>query len=197
MTDQNKINTMDEALRVLWLENSQSADFNISENELELILASDDVLQMDQQKQCQLIDKLFNTIKSISLGELISEAFKSKALSEEAVAQETRLPMKVIEELKTDSVFPNNIPVLLLKGLFNNLDISYKAAEQSILKTFEIMRKKKFINLEPGYATMAFRKSGNDIKGSLISRNKVDGSELYENKDALVKYLSKLEDLMK
>lgn len=198
MSNQNSINKFDEALRLFWLESSQTADFKSSEKEMEAILKSNAVTNMNESKQKILIEKLFTTLNSVSLGTLLSEVTTSRSVSDEIVSQQSKIPLKIISDLKTDSIFPNNVPIVLLKNLLKLLDISFQSAEQAIWKTFEIIKKREFVSTYFISGQPSFRHRQNNPRESLIKVNsKTDGKELFENEEALKKYLSKLGDLMK
>jgi hypothetical protein len=153
---------------------------------------------MKQAKQKLLIDKLFTTVNSVSLGSLLLETVTEKSVSDEILSQQSKIPLKIIADLKADSIFPNNIPILLLKNLLKFLDISFQSAEQAIWKTFELMKKREFVTSYFGSGQPAFRRRQNNSRDSLIKVNsKTDGKELFENEEALKKYLSRLDYLMK
>jgi|GEM_PF-2913657 len=193
MSVDNKLNPLDEALRILWIESIPNSNEETSSRELRLILSDNDGPDMDAQKQLELINRLFETVKSVSLGELIDNALATKNISSVELADESGLDVSSVEELKEDSIYPNNIPVILLQKLLEKLNISFDTVEKAIWKTYEMLRKKYFIEPGPGYVFA--RKGRNEIREGLINK-KTTGRELYENKDALEKYLSKLKDLM-
>ncbi len=193
-----KINVLDESLRLAWLESSQESDSHVSDKELNIILKGVYNSSMSLDKENLLIDKLFSKFSALSLGQLISNSIQSKSLSYKEVASKTNIPINVLDELKTDTIFPNNIPVIFLKKLLQLLDISFKSADQAVWKTYDIIKSrasisnKYFLQPEPH-----FRRKQNISPGSLINKNKsTDGSELFENEDSLRKYLNKLENLM-
>jgi hypothetical protein len=193
MSAVNKINLLDEALRILWLESIPKADEETCNKELNLILSESNGLTMDAEKQKQLIDKLFETVKGISLGELISQAITTENIPDLDLAAQTGLTLNSVKELREDAVFPNNIPVLLFQRFLERLHISFQSVEQSIWKTFEILKRKDFIDSCPGYVLA--RKSRGEIKDGLQNR-KASGREFHQDKESLEKYLIKLKELM-
>ena len=196
MNEQHKIDPFDEALRILWLEGLDELNNEDSQKKLNSILSGNYSVTMSQFKSTELIDKLHNTVQSSSLGQLINQAIVSNKLSEEEVVKQSQLPLKTFSELKTDSIFPNNIPILLLRNLLKQLNISYKVAEQAIFKSFDTMKNREFIASCVSQPT--FRRSQTNTRDSFLKVNhKADGRELFENEEALKKYLLKLEELMK
>ncbi|MEP6676767.1 MAG: hypothetical protein ABJA78_16525 [Ferruginibacter sp.] len=193
MSVNNKINALDEALKILWLESIPKVGEKECAKEVELILAEGIDINMDAEKQKQLINKLFGTISGVSLGELISQAIVAQNIEVSNLAVETGLTLNSIADLKQDAVFPNNIPVLLLDRFFQRLHISIESVKDSIWKTFEILQRKEIVDNSPGL--IFARKGRGGMLENLINK-KMSGRELYENKEALEKYLVKLEELM-
>lgn len=198
METSKKIKVLDESLRIAWLESSQESDSYVSNKELSIILKGVYNSSMPFDKEQLLIDRLFSKLSSLSLGQLISSSIQSKSLSDKEVASQTNLPENVIDELKTDTIFPNNIPVILFKKLLQLLDIPFKSADHAAWKTFDIIKSSAFLSNKNFLLTEpAFRRKQNISHESLIKMNKsADGSELFENEDSLRKYLNKLESLM-
>jgi|SRR5450432_1301115 len=197
----NKLNTirnLEEALRIFWLKNANDADINLSEKELNLILkSSEGSFDMTKEKRDELVNRLFDTVNSVSLGQLINEAILSNKTKENTLAEETKLPVNILKSLREDSIFPNNVPVLILKGLLNKLNISFQAVERAIWKTFEMMQKREYLSLNGGSAGQSFRKATPDAKEHQGKRGlKSDGRELFENRESLEKYMTKLNELM-
>ena len=60
MSANNKMNALDEALRILWLENIPKADEELCAKELNQILSESCDISMTPEKQKQLINKLFD-----------------------------------------------------------------------------------------------------------------------------------------
>ena len=191
------INALDEALRLHWLENSQQGDPVFSEKELKMILTAPDTFDMKEDRKIALIDKLYENVKTQSLGELVTDRISAKNLRIERLAADTKLPVEMLKEVQTDKVFPNNIPVMLLKGLLRKLEISIAPAKTAIVKTFESLKRSEMMDIATQSAQVSFRRKNQDSRNFYVKKgSKSDGRELYENKDALDKYISRLEELM-
>lgn len=195
MNEQDKIDPIDEMLSILWLETADNFDNELAQKNLHAILSGNYSIEMSSIKKNELINKLYGTVENVSLGQLITAAITETKRAEEDLAKESQLPFKTFSELKNDEVFPNNIPILLLRNLLKQLNISYNAAEQAIVKTFDIMKNRDFVS---SYISQpSFRKSQSSSRDSLMKIYKTDGRELFENEEALNKYLLKLKELMK
>lgn len=87
---------------------------------------------------------------------------------------------------------------MLFKNLLSYLNISFSSAEKGIRKTFELLQAKLSPTLNSHSVHPAFRAglflSKSDYNAHFA--NLSDGKELYENKEALDKYLNRLNELL-
>ncbi len=197
MNNQNNIDTLEEALRIIWLESSKEADISRSELEIQNILNADYAVEMSASKQSAMMEKLNITLATPSFGHVLNIAMSQKGITAETLAAKTKLPLEIIEDLKIDNIYTNNVPVMLFKNMLKQLDISFKSIEQSIWKTFSTLKSREFAN-RSFISQPAFRRSQNSSRDSFMKLNsKTDGKELYENEEALKNYLTKLENLMR
>ncbi|GAB1444672.1 hypothetical protein MASR2M41_02920 [Flammeovirgaceae bacterium] len=196
MNNQNNINALDEALRVIWLESSKEADISHSEREIQNILNTDYSVEMAASKQSLMMEKLSSTLSTPSFGHVLNIAMNQKEITAETLSIKTNLPLEIIEDLMVDNIYTNNVPIILFKGLLKHLALSFKSVEMSIWKTFNTLKNKEFVN-QSFIAQPAFRRNPNKSRDSFLKLNsKADGKELFENVESLKKYLSKLENLM-
>lgn len=193
----SKIDAFDEALRVIFLESAKEGDVEILQMQMAIILPSTEIVMSDQKKDL-LLQKLNAMITSLSFGQLLQQTMQKISVSEALAAEKSSLPVNVIQDLKGDVIYTNNVPIKLLKNLLTVLNISFKSVESAIRKTFEMLQNQAFSKNDSfsGFSP-AFR------KGYFVSRetfsnktSKTDGKELYENKEALEKYLTRLNELM-
>lgn len=197
MQTPNKIDTLDEALRLIFLESSKDAS-DTSDGEMQLILSSSVDVIMNEEKEALLIEKLNAVIAPSSFGQLLEEAMQNLNTTEEVVAAKSNVPVSVVAELKNDTIYTNNVPIVLFKSLLSALNLTFKPVESAIRKTFEILQSQIVVknDNQSGFSP-AFRKGYYTSRESLSkSSHKPDGKELFENKEALEKYLSRLNELM-
>ena len=191
-----KINTLDEALRIIYLERAKDLGDEIISTQMKLILDSQGP-EMERSKYESLLDRLSSEAYAPSLGQLLSRAIVNSGLDNAIVALKTRLPLSVVEQLTNDSIYTNNVPIVFFKSLLSTLNISFSAAEKSIRKTFRMLQGQTLS--KPGISSLspAFRK-GLYLNREAIPKNTYDteGKELFENKEALDKYLFRLNELM-
>lgn len=196
MDTQKKIDTLDEALRVIFLEGAKETD--VAETEMQMLLSSPISVNMDNERKLALLQKLNSLAESLSFGQLLQQAMQYMGATEELIAEKVKLPISVIGELKNDTIYTNNVPIVFFKGLLSSLNISFKSAEAAIRKTFEMLQNQTTIknNALSGFSP-AFRKGYYTAKESFSkSSPNTDGKELFENKEALEKYLTRLSELM-
>lgn len=196
MDTPNKIDTLDEALRVIFLESAK--DTEAAGVGMQLLLSSPVSVNMSNEKKTLLMQKLNAVITSLSFGQLLQQAMQNLNATDEIVSEKSKLPITVIADLKNDNIYTNNVPIVLFKGLLSALNLSFKPVEEAIRKTFEMLQSQvamKSNNLS-GFSP-AFRKGYYTSRESL-SKNapNTDGKELFENKEALDKYLARLNELM-
>jgi len=191
-----KIDTLDEALRVIFLESAKDTD--AAGVGVQILLSSPVSVNMSDEKKALIIQQLNAVITSLSFGQLLQLAMQNLNTTDEVVAEKSKLPITVIADLKNDSIYTNNVPIVLFKGLLTNLNLSFKPVEEAIRKTFEMLQSQVGIksNNFSGFSP-AFRK-GYYTSRELLSKNapNTDGKELFENIEALDKYLARLNELM-
>ena len=196
MNTPKNIDSIDEALRIIYLESAKE-DLD-SEKEMEFIL-SETVEAMDKTMYNQMIDRLTFLISEPSLGALLWQSMEAHTIDDEALSSHSNLPLTVINDLKSDKIYSNNIPITFLKRLLEKLNIPFKTAESAIRKTFEILQNQASFSSSGNWGfSPAFRKGIHTSREALVKSNaRNSGRELYENKEALDKYLDRLSELMK
>jgi hypothetical protein len=193
-----KIDPIDEALRLIHLESSSNADNSFSALQLQNILEAEYSTQISASDKEAILNKLYKYASSQSFGDLIVEAMSKKAATSLSLAQELKISEAVVIDLKEDKVFTNNVPVVFVKNILQYLDISFQKAHAAILKTFELLKSQAVIE-EVNFRSMqpAFRKSYYASReASAWSNNMAESRDLFENEEALKKYLVRLDELM-
>lgn len=198
MSKNIKIDPIDEALRLIYLESSSTADNAFSSAQLQHILETDYKIQIADADKETILNKLYSYASSASFGDLLLEAMHHKNISVQTLSQELKIMESVIDDLKTDKIFTNNVPVVFIKNILQALGISFKKAETAILKTFELLKSQAVIE-EVNFRSMqpAFRKGYYASReNSTWSSNMAESRDLFENEEALKKYLLRLNELM-
>lgn len=198
MSKNIKIDPVDEALRLIYLESSSAADNAFSSVQLQQILEADYKIQIADMDKAAILNKLYSYASSASFGDLLLEAMNQKNISAQTLSQELKITESVIEDLRADKIFTNNVPVVFIKNILQSLDISFKKAETAILKTFELLKSQAVIE-EVNFRSMqpAFRKGYYASReNSAWSNNMTESRDLFENEEALKKYLLRLDELM-
>lgn len=197
MENKNKKPLLDEALRILWLESMGNVDLENASEELKLILGAEYDTQMNDTKKQLLLDKVYSNLSINTLGKLISTKISEKAISNENIAKKTSIPVSTIEELQSDSVYPNNIPAVLFIKFLKLLNISMDELKDTIWNTHKVLNKKKSITSNYPALQVSFRRRSSESVKTFQSAIKNNSSkELFENEESLNKYLSLLENLI-
>jgi hypothetical protein len=197
MLHNNKIDPWDEALRLTFLEAGCGTEAWVVDTRAAMVMASESAVPMPNVLRQKLFHQLAEVMQTQSLGEVLVAAREHRAVPVETIAEQTALPINIIHDLEADGVYPNNVPIVLLNRLLSALSISFRDAEKGIRRTYELLRGRA--SLDPfGGLSPAFKKSGETHSSrDALSRPGSGGSkELFQNEEALNRYLSRLEELM-
>ena len=196
MSTNNPIDILDETLRILFLESGKSERAD-AEKEMAIILSNTHLIEMPEAMRVKLMDQLNTALVQVSLGQLISDAMNANKLEDNMLGEKTGLPIPVLIELKEDAIFTNNVPIVLLKKLLFALQIPFQTAEQAIRKTFETLQSRTGPTSFYNGIAPAYKKGGFTSRESYI-RNmpKNSGKDLFQNEEALNRYLNRLNELM-
>jgi hypothetical protein len=188
---------LNQALRILYLENATRVREDQIAKELMRIQQVQSV-EMSNELRDKLFSNLSQTLASKSLGQVISSKISELQLNLVELSKVSKLPEDMLKGLKDDEIYTNNIPIVLLRDLLKRLQITFQEAEKSILKTFEILQSKLIDHKIAGSPYPSYRRGIYVSKdsSSLLGKKRHDGKELFENKDALEKYLNRLHELM-
>lgn len=191
MNNTNKINKLNEAVAIAWLE-----DLVASENETFILQVENTATHtMSADKRNKMVGQLYSKLSLLSFGELLTKSMTEKSVSIAELSGKAELNESFVKDLQADNLAVNNIPVLLLKKLLNSLAISFADAKTAILKTFEIVRHNTVAGEENFSVAPAFRRGKTDSDNSSYKR--LPNKDLFENEESLNKYLERLEKLMK
>lgn len=177
---------------------SQSSFVSTSgDKEAEIVFAKQFDVVMPKEKANALLSSLAQSLSKDTLGSLVQKALTTSSTSIAELQSNTGLTPSHLEDIKTDMVFTNSVPVKSLVKLLKLLNVSIEKAQAAIDTTFEkLSAESKMFLTVPVNAQPSFRKgaSSNAIGFDLI-RMKSDESYLYQNKEALDKYTKRLGEL--
>lgn len=197
METENKKISLDEVLRILWIESIGNKEPDSTSDELKLILDANYDSQMNDIKKQLLLDKLYSNLTINTLGKLIHTKISEKSISNENISKGTNIPISTIEGLESDSVYPNNIPAVLFIKFLRLLNISMNELKDTIWNTYEVLNKRKLMSNKYPALQVSFRRIGSEsAKHYQDVGNSNSSKELFENKESLNKYLSLLENLL-
>ena len=190
-------NAIDSAVRALLLNDPDLMDSMETSSMMDFIMQQPVSAEIDVKAEQVLLDGLRAELLQKSFGELIAGQMTAQALTEAELAQRSRLPLQVIGDIRKDKLFTNNIPVMLIKNLVEILQLTFSEVEQAVYKTFDLLKSQAEPRSPVGTAMPAYRK-GIFISRQMISEShNISGSkDLFENREALEKYMLRLKDLL-
>lgn len=110
-----------------------------------------------------------------TIGQLLTEAFVLNELKADLVERELGFPAGIITKLMNDDYYTNSVPVILFKNLILSLHIRASDVYKAMLPTFNVVLSKE---------------TPETIK------KKPHGYQLWENKEAVIKYTEHLKSLI-
>jgi hypothetical protein len=195
MGNESKIEGFDEMLRLIYLDQVRMMDAGQLQQEVLRVREGNKGSVPAEEKEL-MMDRLAAVMKQLSFGELIQSAMQEQQVTKTMILERTGVSSTVIEALGNDAVYPNNVPIQVLKKLVMELRLSYRSVKEAVLKTFNLLQQQAAWKDLSG-AAPAFRKGHHLFReGQTGNASDGDGNELFENKEALDKYLHRLEELM-
>lgn len=190
------LDKLDLDLRLLYLQ--QATEFTDDQVESELSRMESDAKGVDipQVAKAKLISSLSQTLHTTTLGRLLENHLQQLKLSPEDLSAATQIPQDVLADLIADRVYTNSVPILYLSNLLKTLKVTFEDAQRSIQTTFEKLQYSGFESagsyaIRPAFRKGMFASHENDLP------LKNAGRELFENNEAVNKYVNRLKDLMK
>jgi hypothetical protein len=196
MTAKNK-NPFDRFLLNYFILEDNRITLGFSENEAEVIFNKQYEAKLSSYKIELMLDALKNELSKDTLGTLIAKSIQEKQIKELELLQKTGLTPSLIEAVKTDMIFTNSIPVKSLVKLVKALSLSINSVKEAINTTFDKLSvENKLFLSTPQNVQPSFRRGITHQDIAFDYKNlKSDESYLYQNKEALDMYTSRLTEL--
>jgi hypothetical protein len=137
-TNPKSIDMLDEMLRLAILEQSTAvaADAKWIEQMAEFVFsAPPEVSPADEKSQALLLRLREELKKSETFGDLLSSKLQQQNNDPSTLVAATKLSRETLEQLSRDSLFPNRVPVLLMKNLIEVLSLSFDKAKTALQRT--------------------------------------------------------------
>jgi hypothetical protein len=174
--------------------NSASID---TDKEAEFVFMKQFPTTLSNEKTNDLLLSLAQALSKDTLGSLVTEALSKSNTPVAELQKKTGLTASLLEAIKNDMVFTNSIPIKSLVRLLKYLGVTFEKAQSAIDTTFDKLsiESKMFLSIHP-ISQPVFRKGTlyNDMNFD-FKRLKTDESYLYQNKEALDKYRTRLNEL--
>lgn len=191
------VDPIDEALKLVYLQDNRFDDTNDISLELNRIVECSYSIEMTSEKAAKMVNSLYDRFAFDSLGILITKSLEKEKINVEEVSAESNLPVATIEQLQSDSILANSIPIVSFRTLLKKLQIPFDKAEQAIIKTFNILKNDAAFSPSVLNSTQLAYKSKYSKEGICASAktSKSDSQFLFKNEEALNKYLDRLREL--
>jgi len=183
--------TIDKAIKLLYL-----SDNELSSNHTDVIFNKEYKTKMsDKQKQRMLMQLKQKHVTAYTFGNVLTQAMETKNWNVQSLIDKVHVPLNVMENLLTDKIYANTVPVGFMKNILSILEIPFSEAASAIRKSFDSLK------IQPSYDVAGtrplarksnHRKTSSNIAQTGNSKTKV----LFENEEALNKYLNHLEQIM-
>lgn len=178
---------MEENLIINFLENELfllSLD-NLQYNDLENSLSHN----ISEVKKKSLLNSLaISNGFTFSFGKLISLSMLHNQITESEISQKTKIPIQIIEDLKNDRIFINSIPIISCSKLIKYLKIPFEQAKEIIINSFDLILQN---SIQENSKSYVYGRTNNS-KPLHINQN---FNSLFQNKEAIEKYLDKLKEI--
>ncbi len=191
MNNKMGIDPIDEVLRLIYLESTGN-----NQSDANKILSFDYLTEIPESKKKFILENLFQSLSIPTFGELLKSEISINNFTLIDLSTQTNLSEDVLNELILDNKLTNSFPVNYIKKILKTLKISFEKAEKSILKTFQVINKNNSENLISIELLPAFRKDYHSVRKNSTFSNDISSRELFENEEALRKYLNRLKELI-
>ncbi|MCZ8354676.1 MAG: hypothetical protein O9340_08070 [Cyclobacteriaceae bacterium] len=198
MKQENKIKPFDNLL-LAYLSSESQGNFvsDTLDKEAEIVFTKQYSVALPPERVGKLISSLSESLSKDTLGTLVLKALALTNVSALELQSNSGLTPSLLEDIKSDMIFTNSIPVKSLAKLLKLLNVSLEKARAAIDTTFErLSAESRMFMTVPTKAQPSFRKSAANLSGGVdLTRLKSDESYLYQNKEALEKYTKRLGEL--
>jgi hypothetical protein len=194
-TNHKTIDILDEMLRLAALERSTTLalDDKWIEQMAEFVFSAPlEFLPTDEKSQI-LLGRLRGELNPLkTFGDLLTSALQERNVDLSALAKTTKLSQETIEQLSKDHLFPNRVPVLLMKRLIEFLGISLEATKRALQRTAALIIENHAPENAPFIPIVARHRTG---KKRDIAIDADDFIDSYSAQISLSMYLQRLETL--
>lgn len=154
-------------------------------------------VSMPTDRVQNLLNALGNAISKATLGSLVTASLADKQVADEVIHEKTGLTPSILDSIKQDMAFTNSIPVKSLVKLLKFLAIPFDQIISGMEQTFDKLNvESRMLLAVPASARPSFRKGvqRGDLGAELLHL-KADESYLYQNKEAMDKYVKRFTEL--
>jgi hypothetical protein len=196
------VDAFDEMIRLLVL--ARGATFTAEDQWIEQMaeqtFGAIPAISPSSEKSAEMLARLREELEQLeTFGDLLSSASQQKDIDLSVLMEATKLSRESIEQLSRDELFPNRVPVLLMKRLIEFLGIPFEKAKTALQRTaafiVDNLKAEEASSLAPAFA----RRQSSRLVRISMEREAVTGVDAVIDsrvaQTALEIYLQRLEAL--
>ncbi len=186
--DMKNQDTLDKAIKLLYL-----SDNELNNNQTEVIFKKEYKTKMSDKQKQRMLMQLKQKHVAYTLGNVLTQAMEAKKWNVQSLIEKAHVPINVMENLLADKIYANTLPVGFMKNILSILEIPFNEAANAIRTSFDS------IKVQPSYNAVGGRPVARKSSHRKTSNTQVGNSKtkaLFENEEALNKYLNHLEQIM-
>lgn len=199
MEKKHRNDPIDEALRILYIEQTEKDDQHALFHDPIYRLHKLPIrAKLSMKKKELLFNKLLQRVEEVpSFGLVLKEYLQKTNFNLTKLPEEIEFPLEKLKDLVGDQLLPNRVPVRLMKELLIRLNIPFELAEKAIFKTCRMLLENHSKTSSTESLSVLYRKASGAISNEIKVKRYADQRALFENEDALRKYLDRLAELLK
>jgi len=120
---------------------------------------------------------------------------EAKKWDVQSLIEKVHVPLSVMENLLTDKIYANTVPVGFMKNILSILEIPFDEAASAIRESFDSLKVQPSYNVA-GARPMARKSNHRKTNSSAVRIGNSKTKALFENEEALNKYLNHLEQII-
>ena len=180
--------TLDKAIKLLYL-----SDNELNNNHTEVIFKKEYKTKMSDKQKQRMLMQLKQKHVAYTLGNVLTQAMEAKKWNVQSLIEKAHVPLNVMENLLADKIYANTLPVGFMKNILSILEIPFNEAANAIRTSFDSLK------VQPAYNAAGARPVGRKSSHRKTNSTQAGNSKtkaLFENEEALNKYLNHLEQIM-
>lgn len=150
-------------------------------------------IEINHEKRSKILDKLLNLYEKPTFGTLLGHLERQDV---QRIADEVGISKDQLQRIYRDEILINRIPITRLKVFLETLNLTFEKVRDSIIRSSEVLSSQSKAMVLDKKIGIAFKRKISE-GNSTVSWGNDFKSDLFDNDEALNKYLNKLNELMR